>query len=124
MLGPAITERHARNGSLAVVTLDPMLERELHAALGADSGVVTSLDALALQAVVEQIQETILRAEQVGHDAVVVCSPALRRPLVRLLEGVPNAPAVLSFREIGPQVALETVGTISIPSPSMEGMNP
>ena len=49
---------------------------------------------------------------------MLVVSPSLRRPLVRLLGGVPNVPAVLSFREIGPQVELVTVGTVSIPTPN------
>ena len=124
VLGPAITERHARNGLLAVITLEPMLERELNAALGAEPGVVTRLDAVSLQTIVQQIQETVVRAESNGHDPVLLCSPVLRRSLVRLLEGVTNPPAVLSFREIGPQVEIETVGTISIPSPTVEGTNP
>ena len=121
VLGPAITERHARDGSLAVITLDPMLERELTAALGAEAAA-TSLDATSLQLIVQQIQEIALRAEGSGHEPVLLCSPAVRRPLVRLLEGVNGAPAALSFREVGPQVELTTVGTVSVPSSSVGGM--
>ncbi len=118
VLGPAITDRHARGGQLAVITLDPLLEREMNTALGAEAGA-TSLDATGMQAIVGEITDLTLKAETAGHEPVLVVSPTLRRPLVRLLTGVPNVPAVLSFREIGPQVELVTVGTVSIPSPNV-----
>ena len=117
VLGPAITDRHARGGELAVITLDPLLEREMTTALGAEAGA-SSLDATGMQAIVQNITDLTLQAESAAHEPVLVVSPSLRRPLVRLLGGVPNVPAVLSFREIGPQVELVTVGTVSIPTPN------
>ena len=117
VLGPAITERHARDGELAVITLDPMLERELTTALGAEAGV-TSLDAGGMQTIVQNVTDLTVQAESAAHEPVLVVSPSLRRPLVRLLNGVPNVPAVLSFREVGPQVELVTVGTVPIPTGS------
>jgi len=117
VLGPAITEHHARDGELAVITLDPMLERELTAALGAEAGV-TSLDAGGMQTIVQNVTDLTVQAESAAHEPVLVVSPSLRRPLVRLLNGVPNVPAVLSFREVGPQVELVTVGTVPIPTGS------
>ena len=115
VLAPAITEQHARDGQLPVLSLDPILERELIAALGAEAAS-TRLDAVHLQAMIDQIRDLNLRAEADGHQPVLICSPALRRPLTRMLEGTENAPPVLSFREIGPQVQIATVGTVVDPS--------
>lgn len=119
VLAPAITESHARGGELPVLSFDPMLERELIAALGAEAAA-TRLDASHLQAMLDQIRDLTSRAEQNGHQPVLICSPALRRPLSRLLEGHDNAPPVLSFREIGPQVTVATVGTVVDPSTVIE----
>lgn len=115
VLAPAITEQHALNGRLPVLSIEPMLERELVAALGTEAAS-TRLDALQLQAILDQIRDLTLRAESDGHQPVLVCSPPLRRPLLRLLEGYDNAPPVLSFREIGPQVQISTVGTVVDPT--------
>jgi flagellar biosynthesis protein FlhA len=115
VLAPAITERHARNHSLAVIGLDPVLEQELTRAFGADPGS-TRLDAAQLQAVVDHMIELVRRAENDGHEPVVLCSPMLRRSLRRLVEGIDGSPPVLSFREVGPQVDVLTVGTVSHPT--------
>ena len=69
-----------------------------------------------MQAIVQNVTDLTVQAESAAHEPVLVVSPSLRRPLVRLLNGVPNVPAVLSFREVGPQVELVTVGTVPIPT--------
>ena len=114
VLGAAITERHARDGSLAVIGLDPVLEQELTRAFSNDG--TTRLDAQQLQAVVDQIMELTNRAEHDGHDPVVLCSPLLRRSLRRLLEGLEGSPPVLAFREVGPQASVLSVGTVALPA--------
>ena len=115
VLAPAITEQHARNGELPVLSFDPLLERELVGALGVEAAS-TRLDAGHLQSILDQIRDLALRAEGDGHQPVLICSPPLRRPLARMLEGYDNPPPVLSFREIGPQVQITTVGTVVDPS--------
>jgi len=125
VLAPAITERFTIDGQLSVITLDPMLERQLSAALGAEAAA-TTLDATAIESIVGQIRELTQQAEAGGAEPVLVCSPSLRRPILRLFAGVPGAPAILSFRELGPQAELVTVGTVSHPAsiPLPGGSNP
>ena len=120
VLAPAITERHSRGGELSVITLDPILERDLSMALGPEAAN-SRIDAMGLQTVVSQIQDLTLRAETDGHEPVVVCSPTLRRPLLRLMAGVNGIPPIHSFRELGPQVELVTVGTVADPTASPAG---
>lgn len=117
-LGPAITDRYTADGSLSIISMDPILEQQLAAAFG-DTGI-TSLDALDLKAVVDNVMQIVTRAENSGHEPVVVTAPGLRRSIKSMLEHIEGAPPVMSFREIGSHAVIVTVGTVALPQISGE----
>lgn len=114
-LAPAICGKYLNaDGELATINLDPALESELLAALTSE-GASTSLDAEALQVVLSNVVEVAQEAENMGNNPVLLCAPKLRRPLVTLLAQLKAAPPVLSYREVGSQAIVVTVGAVSLP---------
>lgn len=118
-LGPAISEQAMVAGELHVITLSAPLEHELLAALEGTNGS-SVLDAEALQSVVADIVEKSQRAQNKGVTPVLLCSPQLRRAVSTLLERITAAPAVMSFKEVGSQAQLVTVGTVDLPVRELE----
>ncbi|MEJ5913314.1 flagellar biosynthesis protein FlhA [Pseudokineococcus sp. 1T1Z-3] len=117
-LGPAIAAAAARDGVLRVITLDPMLEHQLAEAVRpGEEGATLALDPRRAETVVEQADAALRAAEDLGWSPVLVCAPALRAPLRRLVGlAVPRLP-VLSYAEAGGAGAsgprIETVGSVS-----------
>ena len=61
----------------------------------------------------ERLCRALLKAEGQGQSPVLVCAPAVRAPLRRLLTPhVPRLP-VLSYAEIDPALTIETTGVVS-----------
>jgi len=113
-LGPAVSGTWARDGVLQVLTLDPSLEqRLLEAVRPGEQGAVLSLDAGSVERLVDGAGRALLKAEGQGQSPVLVCAPAVRAPLRRLLTPhVPRLP-VLSYAEIDPALTIETTGVVS-----------
>jgi flagellar biosynthesis protein FlhA len=114
-LGPAIAARHATDGTLSVLTLDPSLEQALLESLRpTDSGMQLLIDTGRAEALLGDLNRLAEAAEQRGVNPVVVCSPQLRVALRRLLLlAVPRLP-VLSYSEIAKcTLDIETVGVVS-----------
>ena len=99
---------------LQVLTLDASLEqRLLEAVRPGDQGAVLGLDASTVERVVDGAGRALLRAEGLGQAPVLVCAPAVRAPLRRLLAPhVPRLP-VLSYAEIDPALTIETTGVVN-----------
>jgi flagellar biosynthesis protein FlhA len=114
-LGPAISASFAEGRHLPVLTLDPLVERTLQDALRpGDHGTWLAIEpelALALSAAV---QRQTFAAEQLGHQPVLVCSAPIRPALRRLLAAFPGCPPVLALDELGPQLEIETLGTVNV----------
>lgn len=113
-LGPAIGSSFARNGTLSVVTLDPMLEHDLATTLQRPDGSAPflALDPQMAEQLVTSAAARIQAAAEAGLEAVVVCAPQLRSALRRVLALSTPAPSVLSYAELGNHLRIETVGVI------------
>ncbi|GIG24089.1 flagellar biosynthesis protein FlhA [Cellulomonas denverensis] len=117
-LGPALAAQYASDGVLRVLTLDPVWEQQLVEALRpSDSGVQIVTDPSRLEAMLERLRLAVAEAEASGRTVVLVCAPALRPALHKvMLLGGPGTErlAVLSYSEVtGGGVQIETVGTVS-----------
>jgi flagellar biosynthesis protein FlhA len=115
-LGPSISAANATaDGRLGVITLDPLIEHQLASTLrDGPSGLDLTLDAGAAQRLVMGIRRQVHRAEQTGVSPVLVTSAPLRRPLRRLLALTELAAPVLAMDELGPQLRIETLGTVNL----------
>jgi flagellar biosynthesis protein FlhA len=116
-LGPAISAVFAQDHRLAVLTLDPLVERELNEALRmGETGSFLALDPELAIGLTNGMAEAVLRAEQLGRQPVLVCSNVIRPALHKLLVAFPHCPPVLALNEIGAQLHIETLGTVSVGS--------
>ncbi|MFI2753223.1 flagellar biosynthesis protein FlhA [Cellulomonas sp. P22] len=114
-LGPALTAQLARDGVLRVVTLDPSLEQSLVEQLRpSEAGSQLLVEPARLESILTQLRTLVNAAEAAGQQVVLVCAPALRPALRRVVSLGQARTAVLSYSEVtGAGVQIETVGVVS-----------
>ncbi|ANF32100.1 EscV/YscV/HrcV family type III secretion system export apparatus protein [Leifsonia xyli] len=113
-LGPAVVAPHLDAGTLRVIMIDPGLEQSMLEGLRpSENGTQIVLDPVRLEAVLASIRDTAGRLDDAGVTAVLVCAPALRPAIRRLVAGQIAGLAVLSYQEVtAVQAAIETVGVV------------
>ncbi|MDZ7678931.1 MAG: flagellar biosynthesis protein FlhA [Acidimicrobiales bacterium] len=118
-VGPAISMGYAQDGSLPVLTLEPMLERALVSSVQpGEEGRVLAIEADHAEAFSRAVAERLMAAEATGRSPVLVCAPMLRSPLRRfLVRIIPQLP-VLSYDELAEHLTIETLGTVSLEEPA------
>ncbi|MDM8083372.1 flagellar biosynthesis protein FlhA [Cellulomonas cellasea] len=114
-LGPALSAQHTHEGVLRVVTLDPALEQGLVEQLRpSDAGSQLLVEPDRLESILTQVRTAVGAAEAAGYPVVLVCAPALRPALRRLVMLGQTRTPVLSYSEVtGSGVKIETVGMVS-----------
>ena len=71
------------------------------------------LDPVRLEGVMSSVKHTAGQLDDAGISAVLVCAPALRPAIRRLVAGQVSGLAVLSYQEVtAVQAAIETVGVV------------
>ncbi|SEB14839.1 flagellar biosynthesis protein FlhA [Leifsonia sp. 21MFCrub1.1] len=113
-LGPAVVAPHVDEGMLRVIMIDPGLEQSMLEGLRpSEGGTQIVLDPARLEAVLASVRDTAARLDDAGVSAVLVCAPALRPAIRRLVAGQIAGLAVLSYQEVtAVQAAIETVGVV------------
>ena len=115
-LSRTITHQHlGGDGALSVISLDPMLDRQLAEAIqphaqGAYLSIAPSLG----QRVQGAIKQAAERAITRGVQPVLLCSPPLRPHLRRLIERGLSTLPVLSLNEVEGQVRLQSLEIVRI----------
>ncbi len=105
LLGPGDT--------LSVLTIDSQVEEQIRKGVQqTEHGSFISLDPATVQKIVHSIQGKVEEVAGKGYQPIILCSPAVRRHLRRLIERfVPNV-TVLSHSEIPGNIRLESLGTV------------
>lgn len=99
------------NGELAVLTLDPALERQFAERLGLHGGTpAQAVDPDFGRLILEKIEAAVQAA--VLQQPVLLCSAAVRPHLRRLTERFLPDLAVISHNEIAPDVRIVSLGTV------------
>ncbi|GAA1498207.1 flagellar biosynthesis protein FlhA [Paeniglutamicibacter kerguelensis] len=113
-LGPAIAATHLEGNTLRVIMIDPVLEQTMLEGLRpSELGSQIMLDAHRLEAVLASVKDIVGQLENSGLSAVLVCAPALRPAVRRLVGGQGGGLAVLSYQEATVGGAdIETVGVV------------
>ena len=115
-LGRTICKQYADDQDrIWCLTLDPALEDLINGHIERNErGMTNTMPPQTAQQIVQRIAAKTQELTQTGRQAVVLCSPAVRQALRRMLEsGLPHV-AVLSFNEIVPEVAVEAVALVGI----------
>lgn len=113
-LGPAIAAHHVEGKLLRVIMIDPVLEQGLLESLRpSEAGSQIMLDATRLEAMLASVKQILGELETRGLSAVLVCAPALRPAVRKLLGAYPGSLPVLSYQEATAGGAdIETVGVV------------
>ncbi|HLL88696.1 MAG TPA: flagellar biosynthesis protein FlhA [Tepidisphaeraceae bacterium] len=97
------------------VTLDPSLEDLISGHLErGERGVTNTMPPQTQQQVVRQVAEKVGELTATGRAAVLLCGPAVRGPLRRMVEGSLPTLAVLAYNEVVPEVAVEAVALVGM----------
>ncbi|WP_346233113.1 flagellar biosynthesis protein FlhA [Parafrigoribacterium mesophilum] len=113
-LGPALAAKYLDGSVLRVIMIDPTLEQSMLEGLRpSDQGTQILLDPNRLEAVLASLTESVTKVEETGRTAVLVCAPALRPAIRRLVAPQVAGLAVLSYQEAtAANVDVETVGVV------------
>ena len=97
------------------LTLDPALEDLVNGHIErSERGMTNTMPPQTAQQIVQRIAGKAQELTQSGRPAVVLCNPAVRQALRRMLEaGLPHV-AVLSFNEIVTEVTVEAVAMVGM----------
>ncbi|RMI03553.1 flagellar biosynthesis protein FlhA [Cellulomonas triticagri] len=114
-LGPALSAQYVQDGVLRVLTLEPVFEQQLVEALRpTDAGTQIVTDPTRLEAMLERLRVAVAEAEATGRSVVLVCAPALRPALRKVVILALERLPVLSYAEVtGGGARIETVGVVS-----------
>ncbi|HEY9423148.1 MAG TPA: FHIPEP family type III secretion protein, partial [Microterricola sp.] len=112
-LGPALVAKHLDGRMLRVVMIDPGLEQSMLEGLRpAEQGTQILLDAHSMERVIDSLRLALAHTDAIGTTAVLVCAPALR-PAIHRLVTPQTGVAVLSYSEVtSANVEIETVGVV------------
>jgi len=113
-LGPVIADRRLDGSSLAVLMIDPTLEQSLLEGLRpSELGTQIVVDPSRLESFLVSVTETFTAAETAGRSPVLVCAPALRPAIWRLVSGRTRGLPVLSYTEAtAGNPTIDTVGVV------------
>ncbi len=101
------------DNSLEVITIDPVIEDQLRNSLQqTEHGSYLALDPAIAQRIVEATQKKVEEAAAKGHQPVILCNPAVRRHVKKLIERfIPNI-TVISHSELPPEIKIKSIGVI------------
>ena len=112
-LGPMITAQHARDGKLAVITLEAGLEQTLLESLRTtDTGSLVAPSPGVTEHLVTEVRALYDQGARNLQAPVLVVAAALRPALAKLFAAALGRLAVMSVNEIGKQVQLERIGVV------------
>jgi len=114
-LGPALAAPYVQDGALRVVTLDPLFEQHLlESVRPGEAGTQLLVDPARTERMLGQLRDAVARGESAGRTVVLVCAPAIRPALRRLVAMALPRLAVLSYTEVtGAGTTIETVGVVA-----------
>jgi flagellar biosynthesis protein FlhA len=113
-LGPVLVSAHLDERTLRVVMIDPHLEQSMLENLRpSELGTQILMTPERIGQVVESLRQAVQTAEVRGWSPVLVCAPALRPAVRRLVAPQTNGLPVLSYQEVtSADVIIETVGVV------------
>jgi flagellar biosynthesis protein FlhA len=113
-LGPIIAAKHIEDAVLRVIMIDPLLEQSmLEGMRPSESGTQIVMETAKLEAVLGSLTSVVTSAEASGNAVVLVCAPALRPAVHRLVSPNPGGLPILSYQEVtAAHTTIETVGVI------------
>ncbi|NWL26375.1 EscV/YscV/HrcV family type III secretion system export apparatus protein [Paenarthrobacter ureafaciens] len=113
-LGPVLADKYLDGHVLPVVMIDPLLEQSmLEDMRPGEGGTQIVMGQAKLDSVLSSLKSAVEGAAATGRQAVLVCAPALRPAIRRLVAAPDGGVPVLSYREVtSANIRIETVGVV------------
>ncbi|QOT18097.1 MULTISPECIES: flagellar biosynthesis protein FlhA [Paenarthrobacter] len=113
-LGPVLANKYLDGDVLPVVMIDPLLEQSmLEDMRPGEGGTQIVMGQAKLDSVLSSLKSAVEGAAATGRQAVLVCAPALRPAIRRLVAAPDGGVPVLSYREVtSANIRIETVGVV------------
>jgi flagellar biosynthesis protein FlhA len=113
-IGPLIVSKKLEGGVLRIIMIDPVLEQSMLEALRpSELGSQIIMEQGRLEHVLSNVSAIVEQAAEKGVSPVLVCAPALRPAIRRLVAPQVSGLAVLSYQEVtSAQVGIETIGVV------------
>ncbi|MCB1195586.1 flagellar biosynthesis protein FlhA [bacterium] len=121
-LGRAIVVPYLNQKSeLKVITLHPELEKMIaDCVTTTEKGTSIIIEPAFMQVIVSNIEQKIEEVSKLSEHVVVICSPAIRFHLKRMIESkLPQTP-VVSYGEVDPKVIIIPLGMVSLRNATAE----
>ncbi len=98
----------------SVVTIDPKVEQEIMSSVKqTEQGAYLTMDPERIRQIMEATREQVNKLEELGHNAIIVCSPIVRMYFRKMSEDYFEDLIVVSYNEVEPGVELESVGMVT-----------
>ena len=113
-LGPALIARHLDGQVLRVIMIDPTLEQSmLERMRPSELGTQILMEPEQIESILGSVKASVSKVEASGLSAVLVCAPALRPAIRRLVSAQSGGIPVMSYQEVtSADVSIETVGVV------------
>jgi flagellar biosynthesis protein FlhA len=115
-LARTITKQHqSPDGTLHVITLDPMLDRSLaEQATSLSSGASPNLDPVISNKLLNGLKQAAERVAAQGLQPVVLCSPLVRRHLRRWTDRILRAVPIMGLNEVDALARVQSLEMVRI----------
>ncbi len=125
-LARQICTQNAPDKKIFSITLTPELEEQLENSLQRiEDKFVLTLDPELAKNIIDKIKDTVVATVQrFGRKPILVCNPAIRLPLARLIHNFESQLVVMSYGEIVPDFKVEVLNTIDLDSESEDNSTP
>ena len=105
----------SEEGDIPVITLDPMLEKEIADAVQqTEQGSFISMDPAIVQNIMHSLSKTLEAFTTSNYQPVVLCSAQIRTHFKKLIDRFIPDLAVLSFNDILSNVQIRSLGTVGL----------
>lgn len=112
-LDPALAAPYIVDGTLHVISLDPVLEQQMLEALRpGEQGATLALDPDLAQQVMIAVAQQVTQAENQNIRPVLVCAPQVRAAVRRLVAAAAERLPVLSYTELGAARQVRSLGVV------------
>ncbi len=115
-LSRTISTQYANaEGTVQVVSLDPILDRRLTEAMKPNGTDQTGMSPNMVNQVVTLVRQAIERVVGQGYQPIILCSQSIRAQLYRLISPGVHALAVLSPNELDPKTKIQAIEVVRMP---------
>ncbi len=113
-LAAQISAELAPDGRVGVLVLSPDIERTISGSIRrSEHGSLIDLDPAAIARIVGAVKQATDRVAALHPDPPILCSPAVRPHLRRMVERVVPRCRVITANELAPELSVQSIGTVS-----------